>query len=149
MTLKRAIAGISFICVVLLLGSACAPKAKRLTLAQSVQIFNDALRWNRYQEAAGFVVPMDRVDFARDQAEIGESRRIMEYRVQEMSRQDEKTVLAVVRWEYTNLNSPIVVKERMMQTWTQVGDDWFLLRMAPEKKAPKKPEKSGPAIGRN
>ncbi len=130
MTTRRACGGVYAICLYLVVcAAACSPGPRHLSLAQSVQVFNDAMRWSRYHEAAGFVVPMDRATFLREQEELGESRRIMEYRVQEISQVDEKTAAAIVRWKYTHVNSPVVIKERIVQTWTEVGDDWFFLRM--------------------
>mgnify|MGYP004109216265 CR=1 FL=1 len=58
--------------------------------------FNDALRWKRNQKAARFVVPMHRLNFVRDQEEKDEERRIIDYRILEVSPVDEKTVAAIV-----------------------------------------------------
>lgn len=107
-----------------------APKSKSLSLSDSIRMFNDSLRWNRYQAAGKFVVPMDRGNFIRDQQNAGESRRIVEYKLVEILMEDPKTAGVIVQWSVTSTDSPVVQKERILQSWTQVGTEWFLLRIA-------------------
>ena len=133
MTTHKIISGVLVICGLLMACTTMTPSSKSLSLPDSVRMFNDALRWNRYQAAGGFVVPMDRASFVRDQQDLGESRRVMEYKTVEITRADGQTATAIVQWKYTTLQSPVVQKVRSSQTWTQVGRDWFLLRMEPDK----------------
>lgn len=134
MTKQIIISAVLVFCGLLTACAGMTPTSKTRSLPDSVRMFNDALRWNRYQAAGGFVVPMDRASFVRKQQDIGESRRVMEYKTVEITRSDEQTARVVVQWKYTVLQSPVVQKERTAQIWTQVGRDWFLLRMEPEEK---------------
>ncbi len=43
--------------------AACAPSASDMDLQRSVSVYNDSLRWKRFQMAASFVPPAERAAF--------------------------------------------------------------------------------------
>lgn len=97
-------------------------------LGDAVRLFNDAVRWERFEMAATRVTPTKRDDFLDERDRLSEDLRISGYEVVRV-RRDKTGRRAKVHLKYTwHLDSRGVVHTtHTVQRWERSGSSWILL----------------------
>ena len=96
------------------------------TLTDSVRVYNDGIRWQRFDNAANFIPPKDRGKWVDDEDARAKDLKITDY---DVVRIDPKGDLAKVQikmsW-YKN-SSATVHETHSMQTWERHGKTWIIV----------------------
>lgn len=109
------------------LSGCAATQRKTEPLADSVRVYNDGVRWQRFDEAATRLPASLRDDFLDQRDQLHEDLRISDYEIIRV-RQDAKGKRARVQIKYTwYLDSRGKVHEtHAVQTWQQGEEIWIL-----------------------
>jgi len=118
---------------------ACSGAQPEKDLPYRVEVFNEHLRWGRFDRAAEFVVPMRRAAFIQEREEQAEEVRLSDYEIISVRRESETTAKVRVSLMWNRMDSTIIKKSVLEETWTKAGSTWFLVSMKTE--PPKKPKK--------
>jgi hypothetical protein len=117
---------------------ACSGAQPEKDLPYRVEVFNEHLRWGRFDRAAEFVVPMRRAAFIQEREEQAEEVRLSDYEIISVRRESPTTAKVRVSLMWNRLDSTIIKKSVLEETWTKAGSTWFLVSMKTQ--APKKPK---------
>lgn len=112
--------------------SSCAGAQPEKDLPYRVQVFNEHLRWGRFDRAAEFVVPMRRSDFIAEREEQADKVRLSECEILSVRRGDPNTATVRVELRWNSVDSTIVQKSILTETWKRAGSTWFVVSMKTE-----------------
>lgn len=102
-------------------------------LENSVYRYNDAVRWQRYEVASGYLPVDRREDYVQTQREAGDDLKILEYEIDQVRQTTENAEAEViVRFTWLRNPSNIVQRTTIRQTW-RYGEDKTWLMVAREK----------------
>lgn len=115
--------------LLLLPASGCLAPKRVEPLGDAVLVFNDAVRWERFEMAAERLPPRQRDDFLDERDQLSEDLRITGYEVVRI-RYDKTRRRAKVHIKYTwHRDSRGVVRTtHAVQRWERPGSTWVILR---------------------
>ncbi len=116
----------------LLLLAACPPPDSGNDLERRVDMFNNHVRWGKFDLAAGYILPMKRATFEESQLKKARSRRCTGYEVTRTRLTGPKTATAQVLFGWTERSSTIVRAVTVKQIWKRIGGVWMLIEWDPE-----------------
>jgi len=96
-------------------------------LADSVRIYNDGIRWQRFQNAANFVPPKDRGKWVDDEDARAKDLKITEYDVVRIDPKGEALAKVQIKMSWYKETSATVHETHAMQTWERHGKDWLIV----------------------
>lgn len=97
------------------------------TLSEAVRVYNEGVRWARYEVAAKHVPPPQRAQFVDDWDERAKEVKVTDYEVVkvEQKRSSEAKVEIKVEWYKSSDNK--VHETRALQSWERHGKTWFVV----------------------
>ncbi len=93
-------------------------KRKQL-LKESVDRFNEDIRWQDYEQAQAFVPKAQRERYWAEADRLKHDIRLTEYEVRDVSfSEDERYAAVILHYQYWSLESPILRSVTLTQTWS-------------------------------
>lgn len=102
-------------------------------LTDSVRLYNDGVRWQRWENAASYLPPKERSKWVDDEDALGKDLRITEYDVVRIDPKGEKTAMVQVKMSWYRLTEATVHETHAMQTWERRGKDWLMVDQTRER----------------
>jgi hypothetical protein len=114
--------------VTIVLACAGQPKRSGELLTTDLRVYNEALRWRRYDDAAARLPVAQREAFLDERQELDEDLRIDEYEVERIKLdREEKTAVVLVKYVW-HLDSTGIVHETLLeQDWEFQERGWWLV----------------------
>lgn len=105
---------------------ALAPKPTE-TLTESVQTYNDGVRWSRFAVAATHVPPLQRAQFVDDWDERANDLKISDYEVVKVDRKGPEEARVQVKMSWYKNSEGTLHETHALQTWERHGKDWLIV----------------------
>ncbi len=107
----------------------CGGAERREPLSTSLQVYNEGLRWQRFEDAAARIDPAERDDFLDRRDRLADELKITGYEIIR-ARLDDRELEAKVHVKYSwYLDSHGVLHEsHVVQEWERRGPLWILVR---------------------
>ncbi len=102
------------------------PKAGE-TLPDSVRIYNDGVRWGRYEVAANHVPAAQRSQFVDEADARAKDLHITEYDVVRIDRRGEEEARVQVKLSWYRESEGTLRETQSMQTWERHGKQWVIV----------------------
>ena len=114
--------------IVVLALSACGPIAKaENTLAESVEDFNEGVRWSRFSAAAVFLPVKERAEWVDEHDERAKDLKITNYEVIKVDQKTTRIAKVQVKMEWYRDTEGKVKETHAVQTWERHGKNWFVV----------------------
>ena len=97
------------------------------TLAESVQDFNEGVRWSRFAAAAIHVPVKERADWVDQWDERAKDLKITDYEVIKVDQKSSRTAKVQVKMEWYKDTEGKVKETHAVQTWERHGKLWFVV----------------------
>jgi hypothetical protein len=111
-----------------LLSAACGAEGPQDKLRHSAFLFNDGLRWGRYQEVLPRIAPEAREHFMELHAEWGDKIQISDIEpVQYVFSEDGKRADVTVQFTWYRVDELVVRSTRTVQRWEQRDGEWTMI----------------------
>jgi len=107
-------------------GGGLGPSATE-SLTDSVRIYNDGIRWQRFDNAANFVPPKDRGKWVDDEDARSKDLKISEYDVVRIDPKGERLAKVQIKLSWYKNSSVTVHETHSMQTWERHGKNWIIV----------------------
>jgi len=117
-------------CLALVLVTACAAAQHAGdgdSLDETVQVYNDAVRWERFEKAAVLLPARERADAVDHWDERAHDLKITEWEVVEQRPRVKDEVRVHVKLSWYRLSEDVVRITDAMQTWHKKGKGWLLV----------------------
>lgn len=98
------------------------------TLADTVRVYNDGVRWERFASAAVAIPPAERADFVDEMDERSKDLRISDYEVVKVDQKTEKLARVQVKMEWYLDSVGTLRKTHAVQTWERKGKTWWMIK---------------------
>ena len=122
------------ICV--LLGLGCATTRPSVaTLKESIENFNDHLRWKRFSQAAGYLLPGEKADFLARYLEFEDDLSVENINIRDVSMLagvSVPTAVVTVTAESYLLPSTVLEKQVITQRWEHIDKTWRVVERSAE-----------------
>lgn len=96
-------------------------------LTDSVRVYNDGVRWGRFETAANFLPPKQRTKWVDDEDARSKDLRITEYDVVSVEPKGELEAKVHIKVGWYKLDSATVHETHEMQTWERHGKNWLIV----------------------
>jgi hypothetical protein len=113
--------------LLVLLAAACGGMPPVDTLNDSVRLYNEGIRWQRWDRAANFLPQKERSKWVDESDERGKDLKVTEYDVVRIDQKGEKTAKVQVKLSWYKDSEGTVHETHAMQTWEKHGKDWLLV----------------------
>jgi hypothetical protein len=111
---------------ILLFGCGAAMPHNEPDLSESVRIFNDGVRWERFAVAASAIPPRERSQFVDDMDQRASDLKITDYEVVRVDpRGDGAKVQVKLSWYKSSEGT--VHETHAVQTWERHGKSWWMV----------------------
>jgi hypothetical protein len=120
-------------CLMLVLVTACAAAQHANdgdNLDETIQVYNDAVRWERFDKAAVLLPPLQRADAIDQWDERAHDLKITEWEVVEQRPRVKDDVKVHVKLSWYRPSEEVVRVTDAMQTWHKKGKGWLLVEEA-------------------
>lgn len=113
------------------------PQKKTEDFLDDVRLYQEGLRWRRYDDAAARRLPAEREDFLDEREELDEDLRIDDYEIERV-KFGQKRSMAVIQVKFVwHLDSVGSVHETVVeQAWEMRGKSWLLIAEARKRGKP-------------
>jgi len=118
---------ISPVLVPLLVLAACGARPQAESLAESIRIYNEGVRWQRFANAAALVPPPERSKFVEEMDERAEDLRITEYDVVKVDREGDRLAKVQVKMSWYKDSEGTLRETHAVQTWERHGKTWLMV----------------------
>jgi hypothetical protein len=105
-------------------------------LSESVRMFNDGVRWERFTAAAGALPPRDRAQFVDDMDQRSGEVKITEYEVMRVDPRGEREARVQIKLSWYKASEGTVHETHAVQTWERHGRAWWMVDEARLRGAP-------------
>jgi hypothetical protein len=109
--------------------AACGPglgAAATENLTDSVRLYNDGVRWQRWETAASYLPVKDRSKWVDDEDERGKDLKITDYDVVRIDPKGD-TAKVQIKMSWYKTTEATVHETHAMQTWERHGKNWLLV----------------------
>jgi hypothetical protein len=114
---------------VLHLGCGAVPKAGE-TLMESVQTYNEGVRWERFAAAAARMPVAERMAFIDESDSRAKNLKVTDYEVVRIAPMSERIAKVQVRMSWYLETEGALRETHSVQTWKQTGKVWVLVGQA-------------------
>jgi hypothetical protein len=97
------------------------------TLTDSVRIYNDGVRWQRWDNAASYLPVKDRGKWVDDSDARAKDLKITEYDVVRIDPKGDREAKVQIKMSWYKTSEATVHETHSMQTWERHGKDWTLV----------------------
>ncbi|HET9623500.1 MAG TPA: hypothetical protein VFP84_19140 [Kofleriaceae bacterium] len=110
----------------LLIGCGATSQSRTASLSESITAYNDSVRWERFELAAGAIPPRERPQFVDDMDERAHEVKITEYDIVRVDPHgDEAKVQIKMSWYKASEGT--VHETYALQTWEHRGKAWWMV----------------------
>jgi len=114
--------------ILLLVAAACGAEGPRDKLRRAAFMFNDGLRWGRYQEVLPRLAPEAREHFMDLRADWGGKVQISDIEpVQYVFSEDSQRAEVTVQFTWYRVDEMVVRTTRTVQHWEQRKGEWLMI----------------------
>ena len=96
-------------------------------LQDSIQQYNDGVRWERFTVAAGMIPPRERSQFSDDMDERAHEVKITEYDIVRVDPHGEREAKVQIKMSWYKASEGTVHETYALQTWEQRGKAWMMV----------------------
>ena len=96
-------------------------------LSETVRMFNDGVRWERFTAAASALPPRDRAQFVDDMDQRSGEVKITEYEVMRVDPRGEREARVQVKLSWYKASEGTVHETHAIQTWERRGKIWMMV----------------------
>lgn len=134
--------------ILLVLLAGCASAKTGDTLADSVRVYNDGVRWERFAVAAKHVPPKERSMFVEQADERAHDLKITDYEVVKVDGNGDREATVQVKLSWYRESEGTLRETQAVQTWERHGKTWWMVDEARLKghEMPGLPEPIGKAL---
>ena len=111
----------------LVLLAGCASAKTGDTLSESIQSYNDGVRWERFGVAAIHVPPKERSSFVEEADARAHDIKITDYEVVNVNAKNDHEATVQVKLEWYNASENLVRETQSMQSWEKHGKTWWMV----------------------
>ncbi len=97
------------------------------TLEEAIRVYNEGVRWARYEVAAKHVPPTQRSQFVDDWDERAKELKITDYEVVKVEQKRSSEAKVEIKVEWYKDSEGKVHETRAVQTWERHGKVWFVV----------------------
>jgi hypothetical protein len=112
---------------ILMLGCGAASLHDQPDLSESVRMFNDGVRWERFTAAASALPPRDRAQFVDDMDQRSGDVKITDYEVLRVDPRGEREARVQVKLSWYKASEGTVHETHAIQTWERHGKVWWMV----------------------
>jgi hypothetical protein len=112
---------------ILMLGCGAAGLHNEPDLSETVRMFNDGVRWERFAAAATAVPPRDRSQFVEDMDQRAGDLKITDYEVVRLDPHGEREARVQVKLSWYKASEGTVHETHAVQTWERHGKTWWMV----------------------
>lgn len=105
----------------------CASAKSGDTLADSIRVYNDGVRWERFAVAAKHVPPTLRATFVEEADERAEDVKITDYEVVKVDPKGQGEATVQVKMSWYRESEGILRDTQALQTWEKHGKTWWMV----------------------
>jgi hypothetical protein len=105
-------------------------------LPETVRMFNEGVRWERFTAAAAALPPRDRSQFVDDMDQRSGEVKITEYEVMRIDPRGEHEARVQVKLSWYKTSEGTVHETHAVQTWERHGKSWWMVDEARLRGAP-------------
>jgi hypothetical protein len=105
----------------------CASAKSGDTLADSVRVYNDGVRWGRFAVAAKHVPPQERSTFVEDADERANDLKITDYEVVNVEAKGAREAVVQVKVSWYRESEGTLRETQALQTWERHGKTWWMV----------------------
>ncbi|HET7504504.1 MAG TPA: hypothetical protein VFK02_25960 [Kofleriaceae bacterium] len=127
MTCPRRVVVGALACLVLVAGCAAAQLRRENDLAESIQQFNDGVRWERFAVAATAIPPAQRAQFVDDMDQRASDLKITEYDIVKVDPRGEREAQVQIRLRWYRASEGTLHETHALQTWERHGKTWWMV----------------------
>lgn len=112
----------------LLVTSACSAAQKDTeTLSESIRVYNEGVRWQRYAVAATAIPPRQRAAFVDEMDERGNELKITDYEVVKVDAAGAKAAKVQVKLSWYTDREGTLRETHALQSWERHGKEWWMV----------------------
>lgn len=112
----------------LLVTSACSAAQKDTeTLSESIRVYNEGVRWQRYAVAATAIPPHQRAAFVDEMDERGNELKITDYEVVKVDAAGAKAAKVQVKLSWYTDREGTLRETHALQSWERHGKEWWMV----------------------
>jgi len=97
------------------------------SLSESITAYNDSMRWERFELAAGAIPPRERPQFVDDMDERAHEVKITEYDIVRVDPHGEREAKVQIKMSWYKASEGTVHETYALQTWEQRGKAWMMV----------------------
>jgi hypothetical protein len=112
---------------ILMLGCGAAMPHDEPDLFESVRVFNDGVRWERFSNAAGAIPPKERSQFVDDMDQRAGDLKITDYEVVRVDPRGEREAKVQVKLSWYKASEGMLRETHAVQTWERHGKSWWMV----------------------
>lgn len=112
---------------ILMLGCGAASLHDQPDLSESVRMFNEGVRWERFTAAASALPPRDRAQFVDDMDQRSGDVKITDYEVLRVEPRGEREARVQVKLTWYRTSEGTVHETHAVQTWERHGKAWWMV----------------------
>ena len=105
----------------------CASAKSGDTLVDSVRMYNDGVRWERFAVAANHVPPQERSMFVADADDRAKDLKITDYEVLRVDSVSKGEAKVHIKLSWYNDNEGTLRETQTLQTWEKHGKTWWMV----------------------
>ena len=105
----------------------CASAKAGETLGESVRVYNDGVRWERFTVAAVHIPPQERGTFVDQADERANDLKITDYEVLKVDPKGDKSATVQIKLSWYRESEGLVRETQALQTWEKHGKSWWMV----------------------
>ncbi|HEU4734495.1 MAG TPA: hypothetical protein VFT22_41680 [Kofleriaceae bacterium] len=108
-------------------GCAAAQLHRENDLAESIRLFNDGVRWERFAAAATAIPPAQRAQFVDDMDQLAGDLKITDYDIVKVDPRGEREAQVQVKLSWYKASEGTLHETHALQTWERHGQTWWMV----------------------
>ena len=97
------------------------------TLTESIRVFNEGVRWQRYSVAATAIPPRDRAKFVDEMDERSNDLKITDYEIVKVDGAGAKAAKVQVKISWYTDREGTLHETHALQSWERHGKEWWMM----------------------
>jgi hypothetical protein len=110
-----------------MLGCGAAALRDEPDLSESIRMFNDGVRWERFASAAVQLPPRERSQFVDDMDQRSADVKITDYEVVRVDPRGEREARVQIKLSWYKASEGTIHETHAVQTWERHGKAWWLV----------------------
>lgn len=112
----------------MIIASGCSAAQKDTeTLSESIRVFNEGVRWQRYSVAATAIPPKERARFVDEMDERANDLKITDYEVVKVDASGAKAAKVQVKLSWYLDREGTLHETHALQSWERHGKEWWMV----------------------